>query len=217
MLLAIPGGFIFWQNGSKEPAPVTSKNVAAGPGKPSIVVLPFDNMSGDPKQEYFTDGITDDLITSLSKVPGLFVIARNSAFSFKGKNVTAAEISRSLQVRYILRGSVRRAGSKVRINAQLTDSKSGYQLWSEKYDGTLSDIFALQDSVTAKIVSGLSDQIKEIKSAAAETARMLGQVKMARGIKADLFTGKQFASWGFKRQSDIDRIYKGLRMAGVAK
>lgn len=327
-------GFFAWRNQPADPPPTPTKQVVVTPNIPSLVVLPFSYPSNDPEQEPFADGITEDLITDLSKISGLFVIARNSAFSFKGKSVTAAQIFRDLKVRYILQGSVRRADNKVRINAQLTDSRTGHQLWSERYDGSLSDIFALQDNVTAKIVSGLSGQINSntpvavsrsaaidrlaeepgivearraisfdpndpsgylflaeqlvflgepeaaipvirravrldpmnpnryafalalaqmgtdqtaeaVKTlqdglnqdsnnvhlwfllaaaqgilndpAALATAQRLAQVKLDRGIRADMFTGKHFASWGFKRQPDIDRIAGGLRQAGVAK
>ena len=127
-----------------------------GPGeKPSIAVLPFDNMSGDPAQDYFADGMTDDLITQLSKVKGLFVIARNSTFTYKGKNTKVQEIAEDLGARYVLEGSVRRAGGKVRINAQLTDGKTGGRVWAEIFDRDARDVFALQDDVIAKIVAGL--------------------------------------------------------------
>lgn len=126
------------------------------PDKPSIAVLPFVNISGDPEQEYFSDGITDDLITDLSKIAGLFVIARNSVFQYKGKPVDVKKISRELGVRYLLEGSVRRANNQVRINAQLIDVTSGGHLWAERYDGALGDVFALQDRITRKIVSALA-------------------------------------------------------------
>jgi adenylate cyclase len=123
--------------------------------KPAIAVLPFVNMSGDPEQEYFSDGITEDLITDISKISGLFVIARNSTFAYKGRSVDVRQIANDLGVRYVLEGSVRKAAGKVRINAQLIDSTTRRHLWAERYDGSLEDIFALQDEITAKIVSGL--------------------------------------------------------------
>ena len=126
------------------------------PDKPSIAVLPFDNMSGDPEQEYFSDGITDDIITDLSKVSGLFVIARNSTFVYKGRAVDLKHVARELGVRYVLEGSIRRAGGKVRINAQLIDATSGSHLWAERFDGDLKDIFALQDQITESIVTTLA-------------------------------------------------------------
>ena len=126
------------------------------PDKPSIAVLPFDNLSGDPEQEYFSDGMTDDLITDLSKISGLFVIARNSTFQYKGKPVDIKKVSRELGIRYVLEGSVRRAGDKMRINAQLIDSTTGDHLWAERYDGQMEDIFSLQDQITQKIVAALA-------------------------------------------------------------
>ncbi len=126
------------------------------PGNPSIVVLPFVNMSKEPDQEYFIDGLTDDLITDLSKISGIFVIARNSAFTYKGKTVQFKEIAEELGVRYVLEGSVRRAGDEIRINVQLIDAIKGYHLWAERYDGTMGKVFALQDQITQKIVSALA-------------------------------------------------------------
>ena len=112
-------------------------------------------MSGDPEQEYFSDGITEDLITDLSKLSGLFVIARNSAFTYKGKAVKVNEVSRELGVRYVLEGSVQKADDRVRITAQLVDATTGEHLWAEHYDRELKDIFALQDEITQQIVTAL--------------------------------------------------------------
>jgi adenylate cyclase len=126
------------------------------PDKPSIVVLPFTNMSGDPEQEYFSDGITEDLTTDLSRLSGLFVIARNSAFTYKSKVVRVQEVSKELGVRYVLEGSVRKAADQVRINAQLVDAITGHHLWAERYDRPLQDIFALQDEITQKIAFALN-------------------------------------------------------------
>jgi TolB-like protein len=125
------------------------------PDKPSIAVLPFVNMSEDPKQEYFSDGMTDDIITDLSKISGLLVIARNSTFTYKGKAVKFKQVAEELGVRYVLEGSVRKAGDEIRINAQLIDAMTGRHLWAERYDGTMSKVFALQDQITRKIVSAL--------------------------------------------------------------
>jgi adenylate cyclase len=125
------------------------------PDKPSIVVLPFTNMSDDTKQDYFSDGITEDITTDLSKISSLFVIARNSAFSYKGKAPKVQEVSRELGVRYVLEGSVRKADNQVRITAQLIDATTGEHLWAERYDRLLKDIFALQDEIRQKIVFAL--------------------------------------------------------------
>ncbi|MFO1071089.1 MAG: LuxR C-terminal-related transcriptional regulator, partial [Geminicoccaceae bacterium] len=125
------------------------------PDKPSLAVLPFDNLSGDPEQEYFSDGITEDLITDLSKVDGLFVLARNSTFALKGKPHDVRELAGRLGVRHVIEGSVRRAGQRVRITAQLIDAVTGGHLWAERYDRDLTDIFAVQDEITAEIVRAL--------------------------------------------------------------
>lgn len=129
------------------------------PDKPSIVILPFTNMSEDPKQEYFSDGLTEDLTSALSKISSLFVIARNSAFTYKGKAVKVQDVSKELGVRYVLEGSVRKADNQVRITAQLIDATTGGHLWSERYDRPLQDIFALQDEVVRKIVTTLKLQL----------------------------------------------------------
>jgi adenylate cyclase len=125
------------------------------PDKPSIAVLPFTNMSADPEQEYFSDGITDDIVTDLSKISGLFVIARNSVFTYKGKAVKVQDVSRELGVRHVLEGSVRKAGHRVRINVQLIDAPTGGHVWAERYDRELEDIFAVQDEITQRIVFAL--------------------------------------------------------------
>ena len=131
------------------------------PDKPSIAVLPFANMSGDPNQEYFSDGITEEIITALSKVPRLFVIARNSTFTYKGKPVKVQKVAEDLGVRYVLEGSVRMAGDRVRITAQLIDAITGHHLWAERYERNMKDIFALQDEITLKILVAL--QVKLTK------------------------------------------------------
>src|SRR6185436_2033937 len=129
------------------------------PDRPSVAVLPFVNMSGEPEQEYFSDGMTEEVITSLSKQSGLFVIARNSVFTYKGRAVKPEQVSRELGVRYVLEGSVQKSENHVRITAQLIDATTGYHLWAEHYDGELKDIFALQDGVTQKIVTALSPKL----------------------------------------------------------
>ena len=150
------------------PSSVLSKNVSSDtaqllalPDKPSIAVLPFQNMSGDPEQEYFADGIVEDIITGLSQFKSLFVIARNSSFTYKGKAVDIKQVGRELGVRYVLEGSVRRAGGRVRITVQLIEAAHNKHLWAEKLDGDLSDIFALQDKLTMKIVSSVSNRLEQ--------------------------------------------------------
>jgi len=154
---------------SIEPASV-EKMAYTLPDKPSIAVLPFVNMSGDPEQEYFSDGLTEEIITALSKVPKLFVIARNSTFSYKGKPVKVNQIAEELGVRYVLEGSVRKAEDRVRITAQLIDALSGHHLWAERYDRDLKDIFVLQDEITMKIINALQVELTE-----GEHARLWGK------------------------------------------
>ena len=149
---------------SKYSPQVTAPETAPAPGlpdKPSIAVLPFSHMSDDPKQEYFSDGITEDIITDLSKVSGLFVIARNSSFKFKGKSVDVRDVGRDLGVRYVLEGSVRKATDRIRISAQLIDAATGHHLWAERYDRDLKDVFALQDEIAGKIVKALEVKLTE--------------------------------------------------------
>ena len=141
--------------GSATAAPATPVSAKPARQTPSIAVLPFANMSGDAEQEYFSDGISEDIITDLSKVGGLAVIARNSSFAYKGKNVDIRAIGRELGVGVVLEGSIRRAGNRVRITAQLIDAATGAHLWAERYDRDLTDIFAVQDEVTAEIVKAL--------------------------------------------------------------
>ena len=131
------------------------------PDKPSIAVLPFQNMSGDPQQEYFADGAVEDIITALSRFRQLFVIARNSSFVYKGRAVDVKQVSRDLGVRYILEGSVRKAGDRIRITAQLIDASTGVHLWAERFDGGLQDIFDLQDQVTARVVGEIAPKLEQ--------------------------------------------------------
>jgi TolB-like protein/class 3 adenylate cyclase len=150
VILAAAGGWFAWQHRS---AP--SGNVAPT-ARPSIAVLPFENMGGDPEQAYFADGMTEDLITDLSKVAGLLVIARNSTFAYKGKPQDIREIAKTLGVRYVLEGSVRRSGDAIRINAQLIDATTGGHVWADRYDGEMKNVFGLQDQVTRNVVRALA-------------------------------------------------------------
>jgi TolB-like protein/class 3 adenylate cyclase/Tfp pilus assembly protein PilF len=131
------------------------------PDKPSIAVLPFDNLSGDREQEFFADGIVEEIITALSRFRGLFVIARNSSFTYKGRAVDVKQVGHELGVRYVLEGSVRRAGSRVRITGQLIDTATGMHLWADHFDGALEDIFELQDQVTAGVVSAIAPKLDQ--------------------------------------------------------
>ena len=143
-----------------EPASVEKMSFAL-PDKPSIAVLPFDNLSSDPEQEYFSDGLTDEIIATLSSVPELFVIARNSTFTYKGKPVKVQQVSEELGVRYVLEGSVKRAGDKMRITAQLIDAITGHHLWAKQYDQNLDDIFSVQDEITKKIITAMQVKLTE--------------------------------------------------------
>jgi TolB-like protein/DNA-binding winged helix-turn-helix (wHTH) protein len=130
------------------------------PDKPSVAVLPFQNMSGDPEQEYFADGMVEDIITALSRFKSLFVIARNSSFTYKGRAVDVRQVGRELGVRYVLEGSVRKVATRVRITGQLIDATNGMHLWAERFEGTLDDVFQLQDTVTAGVVSAIAPQVE---------------------------------------------------------
>jgi adenylate cyclase len=153
----------FFLRPTAPPVEVASKEKMAFPlpDKPSIAVLPFVNMTEDPKQEYLSDGITENIITGLSKIPRLFVIARNSTFFFKGKGVKIQQVAEELGVRYVLEGSVQRSGSRVRITAQLIDALTGNHLWAEHYDRDLKDIFAVQDEITMKILGAMQVKLTE--------------------------------------------------------
>ena len=173
--------FIFWQyNISVSNFEVASieKMAFPLPEKPSIAVLAFDNLSGDPNQEYFIDGITEDIITTLSKSDSLFVVARNSTFTYKGKPVKIKQVAEELGVRYVLEGSVRKSEERVRISAQLIDAIAGNHLWAERYDREIKDIFALQDEITIKIVTAL-----QVKLTEGEQARMTSKSNTNLDVK----------------------------------
>jgi TolB-like protein len=177
-------------------AGLPEKSPPALPGKPSIAVLPFVNMSGDPDQEYFSDGITEDIITALSKFRWFFVTARNSTFTYKGKSVDVKDVARSLGVRYVLEGSVRKAGNRLRITAQLIDAPSGHHVWAERYDRDLNDIFAVQDEITERIVTSVGPEFlsaemqraqrKELRSLDAWDYVMRAAFHHSRYVKEDV-------------------------------
>ena len=161
LLLLLGGGVVGWRlflhpSGSTAGAPAQQTAALTLPNKPSIAVLPFVNMSDDPGQEYFSDGMTEDLITELSALSGLFVIARNSVFTYKGKAVKPEQVRRELGVRYMLEGSVRKANDRVRITVQLVDATTGYHLWATRYDRVLQDIFAVQEEIARRITRALA-------------------------------------------------------------
>jgi len=170
VLVLAAGAWAIWHLYFRPPPiePASVKKMAYPlPDKPSIAVLPFDNLSGDAGQDYFSDGITEEIITALSKTPNLFVIARHSTFMYKGKPVKVQRISEELGVRYVLEGSIRKSADRVRITAQLIDALKGHHLWAESYDRDLKDIFKLQDEITKKIITAL-----EVKLTVGEQARM---------------------------------------------
>ena len=133
------------------------------PDRPSIAVLPFTNMSGDPEQEYFADGVVEDIITALSRLRWLFVIARNSSFAFKGRVVEVKQVGRTLGVRYVLEGSIRKAGNRVRMTGQLIEAATGTHLWADRFDGDLADIFALQDEITEGVVAAIEPSLRAVE------------------------------------------------------
>jgi adenylate cyclase len=161
---------VYWLR-SNEKSAITPATLAL-PSKPSIAVLAFQNLSGDPEQEYFADGIAEDVITALSRLRWLFVVARNSSFTYKGKSVDVRQVGRELGVRYVLEGSVRKAGNRVRINAQLVDASDGHHVWADRYDRALEDIFAVQDEMTNQITSAIAPGIvaAEVQRAQAKDA-----------------------------------------------
>jgi adenylate cyclase len=180
LLLAV-GGLLIWRTASP-PIEVASveKMVFPLPDKPSIAVLPFDNLSDDPKQEYFSDGLTEQIITNLSKLPSLFVIARNSTFTYKGKPVKVKQVSEELGVRYVLEGSVQKSSDRVRITAQLIDAITGHHLWAERYDRELGDVFALQDEITMKVLTALQVKLtggEQVRIAARNTDNINAYLK----------------------------------------
>src|SRR5436305_7117242 len=189
--------------------------------KPSIAVLPFINMSGDPEQEYFSDGITEDIITDLSKVSGLFVVARNTAFTYKGKSVEAQRVAKHLGVNFILEGSVRKVGSRVRVTGQLIDGKKGGHMWADRYDRDLTDIFAIQDEITHAIVEQLKVKLlpQEKKSIGqtptdnveAYTYYLRGRQFMQRHSKSNY----QLARRMFAKAVELDPLY-ARAYAGIA-
>jgi adenylate cyclase len=183
------------------------------PDKPSIAVLPFQNMSGDPEQEYFADGIVEDIITALSRFKSLFVIARNSSFTYKGKAVDIKQVSRELGDRYVLEGSVRKGGGRVRITGQLIDAATGAHLWADRFDGSLADVFDLQDGVTEKVVSAIAPamEVAEIERARRKPTEQLQSYDlflkgMARLYQLTASTIEQ-AYEAFKTAAEIDEGY----------
>jgi TolB-like protein/class 3 adenylate cyclase/cytochrome c-type biogenesis protein CcmH/NrfG len=189
------------------PAPATSAQVPLPlPDKPSIAVLPFQNMSGDPEQEYFVDGLVEDIIIALSRFKSLFVIARNSSFAYKGKSPDIRQVGRELGVRYVLEGSVRKGGNRLRITGQLIDSQTGTHLWADRFDGALKDVFELQDRVAGNVVGVIAPRLEQ-----AEIERARG--KASNNLQTyDLLLRAQsvIRSW---RKDDLEQAQRLLRQA----
>jgi adenylate cyclase len=207
ILCIAAGGLIGWNiylHQSKKIEPASLDKMAHSlPEQPSIAVLPFTNMSNDPKQEYLSDGITEQIITTLSKVPGMFVISRTSTFTYKGKPVKVQQVSQDLGVRYVLEGSVQRSGDRVRITAQLIDAIAGKHLWAERYDRELKDIFELQDELTIKIITAL-----RVKLIAGEDAK-----RLAGGRTENLqYIEKKFEGLSYLREFNIESNRKAKQI-----
>ena len=211
-LAIVAGGVIGWNiylQRSKKVAPAAIDKMAFPlPDKPSIAVLAFDNMSGDPKQEYFGDGIAEEIITALSKSNDLFVIARNSSFTYKGKPVKVQQVSKELGVRYVLEGSFKRSGERLRITAQLIDAVNGQHLWAERYDRKLTDIFEIQDDITKRIIASL-----KVKLTMGELARVYA--KGTTNLDAYL---KVMQAWNYHMRftKDDNYISRQLVEEGIA-
>ena len=172
------------------PSPLPSKAKPDLPDKPSIAVLPFVNMSADPQQEYFSDGLTEDIITGLSKIPRLFVIARNSSFTYKGKPVKVQQIGRELGVRYVLEGSVRKDGERIRITAQLINAGNGHHIWAERYDRHLKNIFSLQDEITEQILTAMEVNLTTGEQARLRRKGTTNRKAYEKVLKADEYYGR---------------------------
>lgn len=181
------------------------------PEKPSITVLPFQNLSGDPEQEYFADGVVEDIIAALSRIRWLFVIARNSSFTYKGRAVDAQGVGQELGVRYVLEGSVRKCGNKVRITGQLIDATSGTHIWAERFEGTLDDIFELQDQITESVVGAISPQLEraEIERAKRKPTESLDAYDYYLRGTAKLHSGGREAI-----EQALPMFYKAIELDG---
>jgi len=196
------------------PVPEPAARLAL-PDKPSIAVLPFSNMSSDPEQEFFSDGIAEDIITALSRYPSLFVIARNSSFTYKGRPVDVMNVGRDLGVRYVLEGSVRKAGGRIRVTGQLIEAETGNHLWAERYDRELADIFAVQDEITAAVTIAIAPAIADAErqrtfrrppgSLDAWSAYQHGLWHLGKSTRQDVVTAEDF----FRRSIEIDPNFAG--------
>lgn len=227
LLLLLAGGAVAWWRlwvPAVEPGLVEHMALPL-PDKPSIAVLPFANMSDDAKQEYFADGMTDDLITELSKVSGLFVISRNSTFVYRGRTVSTKQVSEELGVRFVLEGSIQRAGDQLRINAQLIDALDGGHVWADRFDGSLTDVFALQDTVTRSVADALAvrltaaDQFAldqhETSVPAAYDAFLRGWLHLRRDTPEDYAKAVSYFQEATELDPDYGRAYAALAMVYI--
>lgn len=222
LLIGVPAAWLAQRRESAD-APSAARMVFPLPRKPSIAVLPFENLSSDTAQGYFADGMTDDLITELSKLSGIFVIARNSTFTYKGKPAKAQQVAQELGVHYILEGSVRREGNHVRVNAQLIDAIEGHHLWAERYDGEMSGVFGLQDRVIRQIVSTLSVKLTKAEQSVAgvpETTNpraydtlLQGWDHLRRDSEAETATAAAFFQKAIVLDPGYSRAYASLAAA----
>src|SRR5436190_1287621 len=205
---------------SLENEPSSSRPMPAKDARPSIAVLPFTNMSGDPEQEYFSDGITEDIITDLSKISGLFVVARHTAFTYKGKPLKVQQVGHDLGVSFVLEGSVRKAGSRVRVTAQLIEAQNGGHVWAERYDRDLTDIFAIQDEITHAIVEQLKVKLlpqekKSIQQAPTDNVDaynyyLKGRELLHRGSKSGYIAAREMFMKATKLDPSYARAYAGI-------
>jgi adenylate cyclase len=227
MIVVIAGAatLAIWKLYSK-PAPVKRASMERMafplPEKPSIAVLPFVNMSKDPEQEFFSDGLTEEIITALSKSPYLFVVARTSTLAYKGKSIGVDQVAKELRVRYVLEGSVRRAGDQVRISAQLIDAKTGHHQWAERYDGSMRDVFAIQNEIASKIMKTLQVKLRvgpspgETRGGSKNAEAYLKSVEANEQIARCTGEGRAQARTLFEEvialESDFSRGYSGLAL-----
>jgi len=232
VVVLVAGAVAVWQL-TQRTGPETAPGVASGeapalelPDKPSIAVLPFKNLSGDPEQERFVDGITDNIITELSRFRNLFVIASNSVFTYKGKAVKVQQVARELGVQYVLEGSVQREGDTLRITAQLVDATTGHHVWAESYDRDATDFFAVQDEVTQKIVGALGAYEGALEKAVRERARrkptdsleaydyyLLGNEYVERYTKEDLAESREMFEKAIELDPEFARAHASLAIA----
>ncbi|MGA2468780.1 MAG: hypothetical protein ABSH06_31135, partial [Thermodesulfobacteriota bacterium] len=228
VVIAGAGTLATWKLSSK-PAPVKKASPERMafplPEKSSIAVLPFVNMSKDPEQEFFSDGLTDEIITTLSKSPYLFVVARTSTLTYKGKSIPVDQVAQELRVRYVLEGSVRRAGDQIRISAQLIDAKTGYHQWAERYDGNMRDVFAIQDEIASKIMKTLQVKLRvgpdpgETRGGSKNAEAYLKSVEATQQLLRCTEEGRAQAQRLFEEvialEPDFSRGYSGLALCNA--